>query len=74
VHAPIRATFPSDYRVAVQALNEGKPFVLTDRGKLAAAITRFARQLTGEAAPDTNMSKVRAFGARIGALRWLATS
>jgi len=75
VHAPVRFTFPSDYRVAVQALNEGKPFVLTDRGKLAGAVAQFARQLTGEAAQaGTALSRVRAFGARLGALRWLATS
>ncbi len=75
VHAPVRFTFPSDYRVAVQALNEGKPFMLTDRGKLPGAVAQFARQLAGEAVEGgTSLSKVRAFGARLGALRWLATS
>jgi len=75
VHAPVQFTFPSDYRVAVQALNEGHPFVLTDRGKLAHAVAAFAGQLAGE--PDeasAPLSKVRALGARFGALRWLATS
>ncbi len=74
VHASVGFTFPSDYRVAVQALNEGNPFILSDRGKLSEAIVAFARQLTGDANEAPAMSRVKAFGARIGALRWLATS
>ena len=75
VHTPVRFTFPSDYRVAVQALNEGHPFVLSDDGKLSKAVSAFARQLSGDPdAASPAMSKVRALGARIGALRWLATS
>ncbi len=74
VHAPVRFTFPSDYRVAVQALNEGNPFVLSDRGKLSNAVTAFARQLIGEPETAPTLSVVKALGARFGVLRRLATS
>jgi pilus assembly protein CpaE len=74
VHAPVRFTFPSDYRVAVQALNEGVPFVLGDRGRLTEAVIAFARQLTGDGDTAAGVSRVRALGARLGVLRWLATS
>ena len=75
VHAPVRFTFPSDYRVAVQALNEGHPFVLNNDGKLAEAVTEFARQLTGERdTAGAPLSKMKALGVRFGLLRRLATS
>src|SRR5204863_9775155 len=35
VHAPLRFTFPSDYRLALQSLNAGRPFVLDGNSKLA---------------------------------------
>jgi septum formation inhibitor-activating ATPase MinD len=74
VHAPVRFTFPSDYRIAVQALNEGNPFVLSDRGRLSNAVTAFARQLIGEPETAPTLSVVKALGARFSVLRRLATS
>ena len=42
---PIRHTFPSDYRVALQALNRGRPLVLDNHTKLASSIQSFTRDL-----------------------------
>src|SRR5581483_2925445 len=48
VQVPVRCTFPSDYRVALQALNDGYPFVLACDSRLANAVANFARDLSGE--------------------------
>lgn len=41
--------FPSDYRVALQAMNKGRPVVLDSQNELAGSFTSFARQLAGVA-------------------------
>lgn len=38
---------PSDYRLALQAMNKGRPLVLDGTNELAGAFTAFARQLAG---------------------------
>lgn len=38
---------PSDYRLALTAMNKGRPIVLDGANELAAAFTAFARQLAG---------------------------
>ena len=43
--SPVAFTFPSNYRVALDALNSGRPLVLDNHNKLAAALTGFARGL-----------------------------
>ena len=40
-------TFPSDYRVALQALNKGRPLALDNHNDLSAAFKKFAYQLSG---------------------------
>ena len=40
-----RTRFPSNYRIALEALNAGRPVVLDNHNKLAAALTGFARGL-----------------------------
>jgi pilus assembly protein CpaE len=44
---PVTHTFPSNYRLALQALNTGRPVVLDNHNRLAASLTGFARSLTG---------------------------
>jgi pilus assembly protein CpaE len=44
---PVKHMIPSDYRVAVEAVNTGKPIVLDKDGKLAKAIRAFAKDLAG---------------------------
>ena len=40
-------TFPSNYRVALQALNKGRPIALENHNDLSASFKRFAYQLAG---------------------------
>jgi len=43
-------TFPSDYRLALQALNQGKPITLDNHNELSSSFQKFARELAGLAA------------------------
>jgi pilus assembly protein CpaE len=43
----IRHLFPSNYRLAVEALNKGCPLVVENHNKLAGSIVGFARNLAG---------------------------
>jgi len=44
---PVHHLFPSHYRLAVDALNKGRPLVVENHNKLAASFTGFARSLAG---------------------------
>jgi pilus assembly protein CpaE len=48
IGGPIADVFPSNYRHAIEALNHGRPLVLDNQNKLAAAYTAFARGLIGD--------------------------
>src|SRR4030095_5746616 len=41
----IAHTFPSDYRLALQAMNKGRPLVLDAQHELSKAFSTFAREL-----------------------------
>jgi pilus assembly protein CpaE len=43
----VRHTFPSNYRLAVDALNKGRPLVIENHNKLAASFVGFAKALAG---------------------------
>jgi pilus assembly protein CpaE len=43
--SPVAYTFPSNYRLALDALNAGRPLVLDNHNRLAAALGGFARGL-----------------------------
>jgi pilus assembly protein CpaE len=47
VGMPVAHTFPSDYRVALQAMNKGRPLVLDNHSDLSTAFSSFARELAG---------------------------
>ncbi len=47
--SPVAHTFPSNYRLALEALNTGRPVVLDNHNKLASALTGFARRLVAHA-------------------------
>jgi len=40
-------TFPSDYRVALNALNKGRPLALDNQNELSASFRQFAQELSG---------------------------
>jgi pilus assembly protein CpaE len=75
VHGAIRFTFPSDYRVALDAFNLGHPLVLAKTGRLAEAYAQFAEVLTGRAARPAAPVPAIAAGliGRLSALRWTPT-
>jgi pilus assembly protein CpaE len=47
VGSDIAVTFPSDYRLALHALNAGRPLALDNHNELSASFKRFAVQLAG---------------------------
>jgi pilus assembly protein CpaE len=47
VGAGIAHTFPSDYRVALQALNRGRPLALENHNALSASFRKFAHDISG---------------------------
>jgi pilus assembly protein CpaE len=56
----IAHTFPSDYRLAVQAMNKGRPVVLDTQHELSKTFTSFARllaNLSAVAAPKTEKAR-----------------
>jgi pilus assembly protein CpaE len=73
VHSPLRFTFPSDYRLALQALNDGRPFVLNSSSKLSAAVLAFSRELSGETFTEPAPARSGVLRARFGALRWMTS-
>jgi pilus assembly protein CpaE len=44
--------FPSNYRLAIDALNKGRPLVIDNHNKLAASFAAYARSLSGAAKPE----------------------
>jgi Flp pilus assembly CpaE family ATPase len=47
VGVSIAHTFPSDYRVALQALNKGRPLALENHNALSASFRKFAQDVSG---------------------------
>jgi septum formation inhibitor-activating ATPase MinD len=57
VGAPVKHVFPSDYRLAVGALNRGEPLVTENKSALASAFKNFARDLAGAGASTEIIEK-----------------
>ncbi len=47
VGLPVSHTFPSDYRIALQALNKGRPLSLDNHNDLSGSFRKFAHKLSG---------------------------
>src|SRR5260370_1444577 len=60
--AEIANPSPSVYRLALQAMNKGRPLVLDAQHDLSKAYPAFAGQLAGVRAPAPPVEKVRAGG------------
>ena len=50
----VKHTFPSDYRLALHALNKGRPITLDNHNELSASFRTFARALAGIVAKRTS--------------------
>jgi pilus assembly protein CpaE len=57
VGAPVKHSFPSDYRRALQALNRGTPVTVDNHNELAGSLTTFARALAGIEKPAKTKQK-----------------
>jgi pilus assembly protein CpaE len=62
VGSPVTVTFPSDYRLALQALNKGRPIALDNHNDLSASFTKFARTLAGVRAESATSTRSSLFG------------
>jgi pilus assembly protein CpaE len=64
IGGPVADVFPSNYRLALDALNSGRPLVLDNHNKLASSYASFARGLVAEApdAPTEQPARERAVG------------
>jgi pilus assembly protein CpaE len=49
---PVAYTFPSNYRLALQALNNGRPVVLDNHNRLSSSLTAFAQGLVAHPQGD----------------------
>jgi pilus assembly protein CpaE len=59
---PVAQVFPSDYRLALGALNVGRPLVLDNHSKLAASFTSFARGLGSDSRVEQTPQEERPGG------------
>jgi pilus assembly protein CpaE len=66
IGVPVKHTFPSDYRLALKALNQGRPIALDNHNALSGSVQKFARELAGVA--ETPRDKPGAGGGLFG--RW----
>jgi pilus assembly protein CpaE len=51
VGGPVKHTFPSDYRLALDAVNKGRPLSLDNHNELSQSFHKFARDLAGVTKP-----------------------
>ncbi len=58
---PVADVFPSNYRVALEALNRGRPVVLDNHSKLASSYATFARSLVANT-PTVSADRGRSTG------------
>jgi pilus assembly protein CpaE len=68
VGTPVRHSFPSDYRRALQALNKGRPLTLENHNELSGSFVKFAQSLAGveKAKSDKATRGFSLFGSRRG--------
>ena len=68
VGAPVRHSFPSDYRRALQALNKGRPVTLENHNELSGSFMQFARALAKieKTASPKPAARFGLFGSRRG--------
>lgn len=66
VGSPVRHSFPSDYRRALEALNKGRPLTLENHNELSGAFVKFAESLAGVEKPQVERTPGRfgLFGGR----------
>ena len=53
VGSDVRHSFPSDYKLALQAMNKGRPLMLDNHSGLADSFKKFAREMAGLGVDET---------------------
>jgi len=67
VGTAVKHLLPSDYRMAVEAINSGRPLTLTNHNRLSGAFSRLARDLAGlPAAEKEEFQSPGLFGRLLG--------
>lgn len=62
VGLPVKHSFPSDYRRALQALNKGRPVTLENHNELSGSFVKFATSLAGIERPGKPEKSAALFG------------
>jgi pilus assembly protein CpaE len=57
--------FPSNYRLAIHALNQGRPLVVDNHNKLASSFAAYARSLSGVEQADASTARSTGFLGRL---------
>jgi Flp pilus assembly CpaE family ATPase len=65
VGSKIRHLLPSDYRVAVEALNTGRPLAISNETRLAGAFKTLARELAGLGSETSSTASGRSIFGRL---------
>ena len=69
VGSSVRHTFPSDYKLALQAMNKGRPLMLDNHSGLAGAFRKFAKDLADVGSEDTEEAVASGIFSRLAGRR-----
>jgi pilus assembly protein CpaE len=65
IGGPVAQVIPSDYRLALEAVNRGRPVVLDNHSALASSYTGFARSLVESPKQETSPARAAGFLGRL---------
>ena len=69
VGSDVRYSFPSDYKVALQAINKGRPLMLDNHSGLADSFKKFAQDLAGLSTTETEEAVTSGLFSRLAGRR-----
>ena len=69
VGSAVRHSFPSDYKLALQAMNKGRPLMLDNHSRLADSFKKFARDLADVGAEETEEAAASGIFSRLSGRR-----
>ena len=69
VGSAVRHTFPSDYKLALQAMNKGRPLMLDNHSGLAGAFKKFAKDLADVGSEDAEEAVASGIFSRLAGRR-----
>ena len=69
VGSSVQHSFPSDYKLALQAMNKGRPLMLDNHSRLADSFKKFARDLADVGAEETDEAAASGIFSRLSGRR-----